>query len=156
MGVRPVSKPRRNSIPPLQSSRTSKFRLYSCAALPYHQPHQVSLRSFEWPAQRSARHLPRDESVALEPHWYFCTATAFVMTAQIAEPVAKAARLDGSSANVVTVQLVSADGDKTGTRSLRPQSVCALQAGIPHQAAPLQALNYSCLKPPPGPSFKLY
>ena len=58
------------------------------------------------------------------------------MTVEIAEPAAKTARLDAAaSANVVTVQLVSADGDKTGTSSSSCQSVCALQAGIPYQTA---------------------
>ena len=38
-----------------------------------------------------------------------------IMTAAVAEqPAAKAPRLDAASANVVTVQLVSADGDKAG------------------------------------------
>jgi NLE (NUC135) domain len=39
------------------------------------------------------------------------------MTAEVVEPAAKTARLDAASANVVTVQLVSADGDKAGTQT---------------------------------------
>jgi hypothetical protein len=39
------------------------------------------------------------------------------MTVEVVEPAAKTARLDASSANVVTVQLVSDDGDKAGTKT---------------------------------------